>query len=189
MKVGDRVCLPFNISCGFCRIARTADGFLPDRQSRPGMAGAAYGFAGMGPYNGGQAEYLRVPFGDSNCLKLPDDAQEKENDYVMLSDIFPTGWHATELAGVQPGDSVVVYGVGPVGLMAAYSATIKGASQGHDRRPPPRPAASWPNRSASSRSTTPKDRRSSRSSSIPTARAPTAGCDCVGYQCHDPAGP
>jgi glutathione-independent formaldehyde dehydrogenase len=44
------------------------------------MVGAAYGFAGMGPYNGGQAEYLQVPFGDSNCLKLPDDAQEKEND-------------------------------------------------------------------------------------------------------------
>lgn len=95
----------------------------------PGFAGAAYGFAGMGTYEGGQAEYLRVPFGDFNCLKLPEDAIEKENDYVMLSDIFPTGYHATELACVQPGDSVVIYGAGPVGLMAAHSAAIKGASK------------------------------------------------------------
>jgi threonine dehydrogenase-like Zn-dependent dehydrogenase len=48
-----------------------------------------YGFAGMGPYGGGQAEYLRVPHGDFNCLKLPEDAVEKQNDYVMLSDVFP----------------------------------------------------------------------------------------------------
>ena len=91
------------------------------------MAGAAYGFADMGPYQGGQAEYLRVPWADFNCLRLPRDAEEKQNDYVMLADIFPTGWHATELAGVQPGETVVIYGGGPVGLMAAYSAMIKGA--------------------------------------------------------------
>jgi threonine dehydrogenase-like Zn-dependent dehydrogenase len=57
--------------------------------NEPGFAGAAYGFAGMGPYGGGQAEYLRVPHGDFNCLKLPEDAVEKQNDYVMLSDVFP----------------------------------------------------------------------------------------------------
>ncbi len=83
----------------------------------------------MGLYNGGQAEYLRVPYADFNCLLLPEDAREKENDYVMLADIFPTGWHATELACVQPGDSVVIYGSGPGGLMAAYSATLKSASK------------------------------------------------------------
>ena len=59
----------------------------------------------------------------------------------MLADIFPTGYHATELAGVQPGDQTVIYGAGPVGLMAAYSAIIKGAEQGHGRRPAPGPAA------------------------------------------------
>ncbi|SOE80595.1 Threonine dehydrogenase [Caballeronia arationis] len=85
--------------------------------------------AGRGPYSGGQAEYLRVPFGDFNCLVLPPDAEEKENDYVMLSDIFPTGYHAAVLAGVEPGDSVVIYGAGPVGLMAALSASINGASR------------------------------------------------------------
>jgi glutathione-independent formaldehyde dehydrogenase len=128
IKVGDHVCLPFNIGCGFCEnCERGLSGYC--LTVNPGSAGGAYGFAGMGPYSGGQAEYLRVPYADYNCLVLPPDAAEKENDYVMLSDIFPTGYHATELAGVKAGDTVVIYGAGPVGLMAAYSATIKGASQ------------------------------------------------------------
>ncbi|GAB3478133.1 glutathione-independent formaldehyde dehydrogenase [Polaromonas eurypsychrophila] len=128
VKVGDSVCLPFNIGCGFCEnCERGLTGYC--LTVNPGFAGGAYGFAGMGPYSGGQAELLRVPYGDFNCLVLPPDAAEKENDYVMLSDIFPTGYHSTELAGVKPGDTVVIYGAGPVGLMAAYSAGIKGASQ------------------------------------------------------------
>jgi len=128
IKIGDMVCLPFNIGCGHCNnCEKGLTGFC--LIMNPGFAGAAYGFAGMGPYSGGQAEFLRVPFGDFNCLKLPEDAKEKENDYVMLSDIFPTGYHATELAGVKPGETVVVYGAGPVGLMAALSAIIKGASK------------------------------------------------------------
>jgi len=128
VKVGDMVCLPFNIGCGFCEnCERGLSGFC--LTANPGTAGAAYGFAGMGPYSGGQAELLRVPYGDYNCLVLPEDAKEKENDYVMLSDIFPTGYHATELAGMKAGDSVVIYGAGPVGLMATMSAFVKGASQ------------------------------------------------------------
>jgi glutathione-independent formaldehyde dehydrogenase len=128
IKKGDLVCLPFNIGCGFCKnCERGLTGYC--LTANPGMAGAAYGFAGMGPYSGGQAEYLRVPYADFNCLKLPPDAEEKLNDYVMLSDIFPTGYHATELAGVKPGETVVIYGAGPVGLMAAHSAVIRGASQ------------------------------------------------------------
>ena len=128
VQVGDRVCLPFNIGCGFCEnCERGLTGYC--LTVNPGFAGGAYGFAGMGPYSGGQAQLLRVPYGDFNCLVLPPDAQEKENDYVMLSDIFPTGYHCTELAGVKPGDSVVIYGAGPVGLMAAYSANLKGASK------------------------------------------------------------
>jgi glutathione-independent formaldehyde dehydrogenase len=128
IKVGDYVCLPFNVACGFCEnCERGLTGFC--LTTNPGSAGAAYGFADMGPYSGGQAEMLRVPFGDFNCLKLPEDAAEKQNDYVMLADIFPTGWHATELAEIKPGDSIVIYGAGPVGLMAALSASIKGASK------------------------------------------------------------
>jgi glutathione-independent formaldehyde dehydrogenase len=128
VKVGDRVCLPFNIACGCC--ANCERGYTAAcLRANPGKVGAAYGYAEMGPFAGGQAEYLRVPYADFNCLVLPEDAQEKENDYVMLSDIFPTGYHATELAGVKPGESVVVYGAGPVGLFAAYSAILKGAAK------------------------------------------------------------
>lgn len=128
VHVGDMVCLPFNIGCGFCRnCERGLTGFC--LSVNPGMAGGAYGYPMMGPYEGGQAEFLRVPFGDFNCLKLPDDAREKEADYALLSDIWPTGWHGTELAGVTPGDSVVIFGGGPVGLMAALSAKVKGAEQ------------------------------------------------------------
>ena len=128
VKVGDFVCLPFNIGCGFCEnCERGLTGYC--LTVNPGFAGGAYGFAGMGPFSGGQAELLRVPYGDFNCLILPSDGKEKESDYVMLSDIFPTGYHCTELAGVSPGDTVVVYGAGPVGLMAAYSANLKGASK------------------------------------------------------------
>jgi glutathione-independent formaldehyde dehydrogenase len=133
IKVGDKVVLPFNIGCGFCaNCERGLTGFcltLSDKTVMPGMAGAAYGFADMGPYSGGQAELLRVPYGDFNALVLPEDATEKERAYVMLSDIFPTGWHATRLANLEPGQSIVIYGAGPVGLMAALSAKIQGASQ------------------------------------------------------------
>ena len=131
VKVGNWVAIPFNIGCGFCKnCERGLSAFClttADRSVMPNMAGAAYGFADMGPYRGGQADLLRVPYGDYNCLKLPPDAEERQNDYVMLADIFPTGWHATELAGLRPGESVVIYGAGPVGLMAAHSAMIKGA--------------------------------------------------------------
>ena len=133
VKKGDKVVLPFNIGCGFCaNCERGLSGFCltcADPSVMPGMAGAAYGFAGMGPHSGGQAQYLRVPYADYNCLQLPPDADEKETDYVMLSDIFPTGWHATRLANLEPGQSIVIYGAGPVGLMAAMSARIQGAAQ------------------------------------------------------------
>ncbi len=126
VREGDRVVLPFNVACGFCANCR-------HRKSafcltvNPGAAGGAYGYVGMGPYMGGQAEYLRVPFADFNCVQLPK-GNEHENDFAMLADIFATGYHATELAHVSPGETVAVYGAGPVGLMAAYSAMIRGAS-------------------------------------------------------------
>src|SRR3984885_13845035 len=133
IKKGDKIVLPFNVGCGFCaNCERGLSGYCltcADPSVMPGMAGAAYGFAGMGPYPGGQAEYLRVPYGDFNCLRLPEDAREKQDDYAFLSDIFPTGWHCTRLAGLQPGESIVTYGAGPVGLMAALSAMIQGANK------------------------------------------------------------
>lgn len=124
---GDRVSLPFNVACGFCRNCRAGDTAFCLTVNPPG-AGGAYGYVGMGPYMGGQAEYLRVPYVDFNCLRLPP-GTEHEDDFAMLADIFPTGYHATELAGVSAGDTVAVYGAGPVGLMAAYSATLRGAAE------------------------------------------------------------
>jgi glutathione-independent formaldehyde dehydrogenase len=128
-KPGDRVSVPFNIACGFCKNCLTGwTSFCTRMNPTDGIDGAAYGYANMGPYDGGQAEYLRVPHGDFNLLPLPQ-GTEHENDFTMLSDIFPTGWHGVVLSGLQPGDSVAVYGGGPVGLMAAHSAMLMGASK------------------------------------------------------------
>jgi threonine dehydrogenase-like Zn-dependent dehydrogenase len=92
-----------------------------------GFAGGAYGYVAMGPYEGGQAQYVKVPFADFNCLTLPS-GSEHEADFILLADIFPTGWHGVVISGFQPGESIAVFGAGPVGLMAAYSATLRGAS-------------------------------------------------------------
>jgi glutathione-independent formaldehyde dehydrogenase len=127
IKQGDRVVMPFNVACGFCK--NCVAGYTAFCLTvNPGFAGGAYGYVAMGPYKGGQAEYLRVPFADFNCLKLPE-GREHEDDFVLLADIFPTGYHGCELAQVSVGDSVAVYGAGPVGLMAAYSALLRGASK------------------------------------------------------------
>ncbi|MEV0395762.1 glutathione-independent formaldehyde dehydrogenase [Polymorphospora rubra] len=129
IKVGDRVSVPFNIGCGHCRNCLTGwTAYCLRMNPNPDMDGAAYGYANMGPYDGGQAEYLRVPHADFNLLELPP-GDEHENDFTMLSDIFPTGYHGTELAGMEPGDNVAVFGGGPVGLLAAHSAMLRGASQ------------------------------------------------------------
>lgn len=127
LQRGDRVVMPFNVACGFCKNCTSGDTAFC-LTVNPGFAGGAYGYVSMGPYLGGQAEYLRVPYADFNCLKLPDDTS-KEKDYVLLADIFPTGYHGCELARVGPGESVAVFGAGPVGLMAAYSAMLRGAAK------------------------------------------------------------
>ncbi|UCM90402.1 glutathione-independent formaldehyde dehydrogenase [Streptomyces marincola] len=127
VRPGDRVVMPFNVACGFCKNCQAGNtGFC--LTVNDGFAGGAYGYVSMGPYRGGQAEYLRVPFADYNCLQLPK-GEEHEDDFALLADIFPTGYHATELAGVSPGETVCVFGAGPVGLMAAYSAFLRGASR------------------------------------------------------------
>ncbi len=181
IKVGDRVALPFNVGCGFCEnCERGLSAFC--LTTNPGMAGAAYGFADMGPYAGGQAELLRVPYGDYNCLVLPRDAEEKENDYVMLADIFPTGYHATELAGVRPGESVVIYGAGPVGLMAALSAVTKGASQvmvvdtEKDRLALAEKVGAIPIDNTEGDGV-------ERVMELTGGKGADRGCECVGYQC------
>lgn len=186
VKVGDWVCLPFNIACGFCKnCERGLTGFC--LTANPGSAGAAYGYAEMGPYDGGQAEYLRVPFADFNCLVLPRDAQQKQADYVMLADIWPTGWHATELAGLQAGESIVIYGAGPVGLLAAYSAILRGAGEIMivDRHPDRL-------RLAESIGAIPIDDSKidpvEKVLELTGGEGVDRGCECVGWQAHDPQG-
>ena len=129
IAVGDRVSVPFNIACGTCRNCNAGwTSFCLRTNPTENMDGAAYGYANMGPYAGGQAEYLRVPYADFNLLRLPP-GTEHELDFTMLSDIFPTGYHGCELAGVGPGHTVAVFGAGPVGLMATHSAFLRGASR------------------------------------------------------------
>jgi glutathione-independent formaldehyde dehydrogenase len=128
VKPGDRVTVPTHICCGFCASCgsgRTAECLI----NNPGSAGAAYGYPGMGDFRGAQAELLQVPFADANCLRLPGvPGDHWEDDFVLLADAFPSGYHATELARVSTGDSVAVFGAGAIGLLAAYSARLRGAS-------------------------------------------------------------
>ncbi len=128
-KAGDRVSVPFNVACGTCRNCTHGwTSFCLRVNPTEGVDGGAYGYAQMGPYDGGQAEYLRVPYADFNLLALPE-GTEHEQDFAMLSDIFPTAYFGTDLAGVSPGDTVVVFGAGPVGLLAVHSAYLRGAAR------------------------------------------------------------
>ncbi|HEY2316714.1 MAG TPA: glutathione-independent formaldehyde dehydrogenase [Solirubrobacteraceae bacterium] len=128
IKPGDRVTVPTHICCGFCASCvsgRSAECLM----TNPGQAGAAYGYPGMGDYRGAQTELLTVPFADANCLRLPGEpGDDWEDDFVLLADAFPSGYHATELAGVSTGDSVAIFGAGAIGLLAAYSAQLRGAA-------------------------------------------------------------
>ena len=128
IEPGDRVVLPFNVSCGYCHNCYRGNTHACLTMNQ--QPHAAYGYAGMGPYQGGQAEYVLVPYADFNCLKLPGEPGDKwEDDFLLLSDVFPTAYHATELAAVTPGKSVAIFGAGPVGLLAAHSAIIRGAAE------------------------------------------------------------
>ena len=129
VRPGQRVAIPTHLFCGVCY--NCARGYSAAcLRVRPGGFGAAYGYAGMGPYRGAQADLLRVPFADANCIPLPGEpGDEREDDFVMLADAFVTGWHATELAQVEPTSTVAVFGAGAVGLLAAHSALIKGAGE------------------------------------------------------------
>ncbi|CAG9943110.1 unnamed protein product [Clonostachys rosea f. rosea IK726] len=126
LQKGDRVVMPFNVADGRCRNCEEGKTAFCTGVN-PGFAGGAYGYVAMGPYRGGQAQYIRIPYADFNALKLPP-GKEHEADFILLADIFPTGWHGVEISGFQPGESIAVFGAGPVGLMAAYSAVLRGAS-------------------------------------------------------------
>ncbi|GAA2537334.1 alcohol dehydrogenase catalytic domain-containing protein [Pseudonocardia hydrocarbonoxydans] len=129
VKRGDICSVPFNIACGRCRMCDEGKTGVC-LHVNPARPGAAYGYVDMGGWVGGQAEYVMVPYADFNLLKFPDrdQALEKILDLTMLSDIFPTGYHGAFTAGVTTGSTVYVAGAGPVGLAAAHSAQLLGAS-------------------------------------------------------------
>ena len=129
IKVGDLCSVPFNIACGRCEMCKGGHTGVC-LHVNPDRPGSAYGYVDMGGWVGGQAEYAVVPYADWNLLKFPDSEQamEKILDLTMLSDIFPTGYHGAYTAGVTSGSTVYVAGAGPVGLAAAYSAQLLGAS-------------------------------------------------------------
>jgi glutathione-independent formaldehyde dehydrogenase len=129
VKPGDRVVIPTHLYCGMC--FNCVRGYTAAcLRVRPGSFGAAYGYAGMGHYRGAQAQLLRVPFADANCVRVPGEPLgDREDDFVLLADAFVTGWHATELAMMQPGCTVAVFGAGTIGLLAAYSALLRGAGE------------------------------------------------------------
>ena len=129
VKEGDLCSVPFNIACGRCRMCFEGKTGIC-LNVNPARAGAAYGYVDMGGWIGGQADYVLVPYADFNLLPFPDREQalEKIMDLTMLSDIFPTGYHGAYTAGVTSGSTVYVAGAGPVGLAAALSAQLLGAS-------------------------------------------------------------
>jgi threonine dehydrogenase-like Zn-dependent dehydrogenase len=137
LKKGDRVVVPFTISCGQCFFCRrglwaACDNTNPNAET----AAALYGFSGaglfgyshmMGGYAGGQAEFVRVPFADVGPIKIPEGLSDEK--VLFLSDIFPTGYMAAENCNIQPGDTVAVWGCGPVGQFAIKSAYLLGAER------------------------------------------------------------
>jgi threonine dehydrogenase-like Zn-dependent dehydrogenase len=137
LKLGDRVIVPFPISCGrcwFCQQGMTSlcDNSNPNAWMNEALLGYAtagiYGYSHMyGGYAGGQAQYVRVPFADFNPTKIPVGIPDEKA--LFLTDIFPTGYMAAENCGIQPGDTVAVWGAGPVGLFAIRSAWMLGAER------------------------------------------------------------
>lgn len=188
VHVGDMISAPFNVSCGHCENCEHGlTNYCLYANPDPKIAGAAYGFADMGPWAGGQAELLRVPWADFDALRLPEDARERQDDYVMLSDIFPTGYHAVEMSGLQPGETIVILGGGPVGQMAALSAITKGASKVMvvDRHPDRLRLAQEIGAMPIDDSTVnPVETVMQETNGLGADR----GAECVGYQAHDPQG-
>ena len=135
LKVGDRVVVPFPIACGQCWSCQhdmwslcensNPNAWIAEKMLGHSPAGV-FGYSHMlGGFAGGQAEYARVPFADVGPLKVPDDLSDEK--VLFLSDIFPTGYMGAEMCGIKPGDTIAVWGCGPVGQFAIASARLLGA--------------------------------------------------------------
>ncbi|RAK69880.1 zinc-dependent alcohol dehydrogenase [Hymenobacter edaphi] len=129
VKVGDRVIVPFNIACGECHFCRQGMfGNCHESNTEATAVGAIFGYSHTaGGFNGGQAEYCRVPYANVGPVIVPEGMDL--DDAVLLTDVVPTGYQAAEMAGIQNGDTVVVFGAGPIGIMAARCAWLFGAGR------------------------------------------------------------
>jgi S-(hydroxymethyl)glutathione dehydrogenase / alcohol dehydrogenase len=129
LKPGDHVLVPFNIACGQCHFCKQGlFGNCHESNPQATAVGGIFGYSHTaGGYDGGQAEYVRVPYADVGPTIIPD--WMDPDDAVLLTDVVPTGYQAAEMGGIQKGDTVVVFGAGPVGLMAARCAWLFGAGR------------------------------------------------------------
>ncbi len=129
LKVGDQVIVPFNIACGECTFCKQElYGNCHESNPQATAVGGIFGYSHIaGGYNGGQAEYVRVPYANVGPTVIPD--WMHPDDAVLLTDVVPTGYQAAEMGGIQKGDTVAVFGAGPVGIMAARSAWLFGAGR------------------------------------------------------------
>jgi len=138
VKKGDRVVVPFTIACGQCFFCQQGfhpscehtnpEHYGPEGDLLKGKGGGMFGYTDLyGGYNGGQAEYVRVPHANVGPRIIPDGLSDEQ--VVFLTDIFPTGWSGVKWGKVKPGDTVVIFGSGPVGLMAQKAAWLNGAER------------------------------------------------------------
>ncbi|WP_066288030.1 zinc-dependent alcohol dehydrogenase [Bacillus sp. FJAT-29937] len=130
VKKGDRVVIPFNVSCGHCVYCEQDLTSQCDNSNPHYDSGGYFGYSEKyGNYPGGQAEYLRVPFGNFTPFLIPESCEKEDESLLFLSDVLPTAYWSVVNAGVKKGDTVVVLGCGPVGLMAQKFAWMEGAER------------------------------------------------------------
>jgi threonine dehydrogenase-like Zn-dependent dehydrogenase len=130
LKVGDRVVIPSTIACGYCSYCRSGYYSQCDTANPNGAeAGTAFfgGPTATGSFNGLQAEFARIPYANAGLVKLPEVVDDDQA--ITISDIFPTGYFGADIAEISPGDTVAVFGCGPVGIFAIVSAYLMGAGR------------------------------------------------------------
>ncbi|ARK29692.1 zinc-dependent alcohol dehydrogenase [Halalkalibacter krulwichiae] len=130
LKKGDRVIIPFNVSCGKCWFCEHELESQCDTANDNGEMGAYFGYSGTtGGYPGGQAEYMRVPYGNFTPFKIPEDSEVEDEKLVLLADAGSTAYWSVDNSGMKEGDTVIILGCGPVGLLAQKFAWLKGAKR------------------------------------------------------------